>query len=232
MLAYRLISGDSLLRARSFCPACNTDIAWYDLIPLLSWIFLKGKCRICTTPISWLYFFIELITVLLFTLLFLLVPIIHWLAYSIFFSALLVTIRTDLEFMLISRYASVFLIPLGLFFSSYHYIELSFFESIVGTLTAYLFLRLASIIFFKLAKKEGMGEGDAELLAFIGSFIGLGGWWISLIVASLFGSLYGIGYMIWTQKKDSTKIPFGPFLALGALAYVLFQDQLLWLFGF
>lgn len=232
MLAYRLISGDSLLRARSFCPTCNTTLAWYDLIPLFSWIFLKGKCRTCSAPITWLYFFIEFITVLAFTSLFLLVPTAYWLAYGVFFSALLVTIRTDLEFMLISRYVSVFLVPFGFFFSYYDYIELSFFESILGTLTAYLFLRLVSVIFFKLTKREGMGEGDAELLAFIGSFIGLCGWWISLIVASLSGSLYGMGYMIWTRKKDSTKIPFGPFLALGALAYVLFQDQLLWLFGF
>jgi leader peptidase (prepilin peptidase) / N-methyltransferase len=232
MLAYRLISGDSLLRPRSFCPVCNTSIAWYDLIPLFSWLLLKGKCRTCLAPISWLYFFIELITVIVFTLLFLLVPKAYWLAYSAFFSALLVTIRTDLEFMLISRYASIFLIPLGLFFSYYHYTEISFIKSILGMLTAYCFLRFISILFLKLTKKEGMGEGDAELLAFIGSFIGITGWWVSLIVGSLAGSLYGIGYLLWTQKKSSVKIPFGPFLALGAFMFVLFQDQLLWLFGF
>lgn len=76
-----------------------------------------------------------------------------------------------------------------------------------------------------------MGEGDSELLAFIGAFIGISGWWISLIVGSLMGSLYGLAFLGITGQKKSAKIPFGPFLAFGALAYVFFEQQLLQLFG-
>ncbi len=232
MLAYRLISGDSLLRSRSFCPSCDTTIAWYDLIPLASWLILRGKCRSCSASISPLYFFIECIAALVFSALVYTMQPDFWFAYFIFFSALLVTIRTDLEFMLISRYASVFLIPLGFFFSFTSFLPISLITSLVGALTAYLFLKLITALFFMCTKKVGMGEGDGELLAFIGSFLGITGWWISLIVGSLLGSVCGIVYMFYTQQKHSIKMPFGPFLAFGALAYVLFEKQLLAIFGF
>lgn len=232
MLAYRLISGDSLLRSRSFCPSCNKDIAWYDLIPLLSWFILRGKCRMCFAPISWLYFFIELLATVIFSFLIIATHSSYWFAYFIFYSALLITIRTDLEHMLISRYASLYLIPCGIVLSSLHLLPISITQAAFGALTAYFFLQLITFLFFLCTKKIGMGQGDSELLAFIGSFIGMSGWWISLIVGSLLGSLFGLVYMLYTRQKHSVKIPFGPFLAFGAIIYVFFEKQLLFVFGF
>lgn len=227
MVAYRLISEDSLLRSRSFCPSCKKNIAWYDLFPLLSWLILKGKCRACSAQISWLYFFIEALTTLvLFALAVLNQP--HYaIAYFMFFSALIITIRTDLEHMLISRVATIFLIPFGLLFSYLDMLPLTVTQSILGFISAYLFLYAIRALYYIFTKKIGLGLGDLELLAFIGSFIGITGWWISLLIGSLLGSVFGIVYIYLYKKNKYIKIPFGPFLALGAILYVLFEENLI-----
>jgi leader peptidase (prepilin peptidase) / N-methyltransferase len=148
MLAFRLISGDSLFRARSFCPACHKNIAWYDLVPLFSWIILKGKCRSCSAAISWLYFFIEALAALSFSALFFLQNPHYYGAYFLFFSALLITIRTDLEHMLISRYMTLFLIPCGIACSYYNFLPITVTESIVGTASGYLFLYFIRALYY------------------------------------------------------------------------------------
>ena len=227
MLAYRLISHDSLLISRSFCPSCKKTIAWYDLIPLFSWLFLKGKCRSCSLPISWLYFFIELLTTMSLSALVVLIQPHYWFAYFIFFSALIITIRTDLEHMLICRYMTLCLIPCGLFLSYMNLLPITPLQSSVGALSAYFFLYSISALFFRFTKKVGLGQGDVELIAFIGAFLGITGWWITILLGSFFGSLIGIFYMIILKQYNSIKIPFGPFLALGAMLYVLFPEQLL-----
>jgi len=158
------------------------------------------------------------------TLLYLYVPGIYFFAYFIFFSALIVTIRSDLETMLISRFVTLFLIPIGLFFAFMQLIPLTIFDSIIGTLFGYGFLFIISKLFKVLTKKEGMGEGDLELLAFIGSFTGLFGCWISLLLGSVIGSIIGLGYMLITKSDRAAKIPFGPFLAGAAIMYVLWQE--------
>lgn len=226
MIGYRLISHDSLLRSRSFCPNCKKNIAWYDLIPLLSWLLLKGKCRSCSRSISWLYFFIEAITAISLLELAALQQPQYGLSYFLFFSALIITIRTDLEHMLISRYATLFLVPCAFLLSYINLLPITITQSILGALSGYLFLYIINLLFFACTKKNGLGQGDGELLAFIGAFIGLTGWWITILIGSFFGSLFGILYMVITKQTRYVKIPFGPFLAFGAMAYVLFEPYL------
>ena len=158
--------------------------------------------------------------------LFNMVPSHYFPAYFIFFSALIVTIRTDLEFMLISRFVSLYLVPLGWLLSYFNLLPISPYESIVGSISGYLCLGIFGLIFYLVTKKQGLGQGDVELLAFIGSFIGIIGWWSSLMIGSLLGSILGIIYLLLTKKGFGLKIPFGPFLALGAILYTLFQSQL------
>ena len=117
MVGYRLIHWKSIIIPGSYCPHCKHPLAWYDNIPLLSFIILCGKCRYCKNPISWLYPFIELITLIAMLALLNSVDSHYWPAYFIFFSALIVTIRSDFESMLISRFATIFLIPLGFLFA-------------------------------------------------------------------------------------------------------------------
>ena len=227
-LAYRLLHNVSILYPRSYCPHCRHTLAWYDLIPLFSWLILKGACRYCHKSISWLYPFIEVFTVIALSLLFMYVPLNYFFGYFIFFSALIVSIRTDLAEMLISRYATLFLIPAGCILSYLELLPLTMMQSIVGALVGYGLLYLIAALFYRSTKKEGLGQGDMDLLSFIGAFTGIYGCWISLLLASVFGSLIGIIYLnITKQNTQVTRIPFGPFLALGAMGFVLFKPWLL-----
>jgi len=229
VLAYRLILGQSIVKPRSSCPKCKKFIAWYDNIPVLSWLLLCGKCRNCTQTISFLYPSIEILTAVSLSLLYNYIPHYYFFGYFIFFSALIVTIRSDIETMLISRYATIFLVPCGLFMSAYGLLPLSLRESICGAIFGYCFLFIINSIFKYLRNKDGIGEGDFDLLLFIGSFTGIIGCWISITIGSILGSFYGIISLLCAQqKKDLThaKIPFGPFLAIGALVFTFIQKQI------
>lgn len=231
MSAYRLLSGDSFLRSRSFCPHCKKNILWYDLIPLFSWICLRRSCRFCKAPISWLYFFIEILTVFALSCLVVQTSFNYFFAYFLFFSALIITIRTDLEHMLISRFVTLFLIPAAFFLCYWELLPLTLIESIIGASSAYCFLYAIRAAYYYATKKVGLGQGDLELLAFIGAFLGISGWWVTLMIGSFLGSVVGIAGLLFYKKSRLTKIPFGPFLAGGAMLYVLFGpwlDQSIW----
>lgn len=254
-LAYRLIHGH-LLKKRSFCPACKTTLVWYDLIPLISFFVLGRKCRFCKHPISWLYPFIEVVTAVTLTALAVREPSPYFLSYFIFFSALLVTIRTDLETMLISRMVTLALIPVGLICSIMGLVPISWQESIGGTIIGSAFLWIVARSFFLITKKEGLGQGDIDLIAFIGSFVGPFGCWVILLMSSISGTIAALPLVIgslespkplvlsvfakqkciegWFRKRfikrpdqSSVKIPFGPFLAGSSIVYVLYRKEIL-----
>ena len=129
--------------------------------------------------------------------------------------------------MLIVRYMTLWMVPLGLLFSFSGAIPISLTESILGAVLGYSILWLVKNLYYFFKKVEGMGEGDLELLAVIGAFIGPIGCWLTLMLGSIFGSLIGILLILITKKSASKfKIPFGPFLALGAMLYVLCQNQI------
>lgn len=233
VVAYRLIKGESL-GGRSRCIHCKHSIAWYDTLPIISYLVLQGRCRTCHQPISLLYPGIELLTALSMTLLYYIREPDYFFAYFLFFSALIITIRTDLETMLISRYTTLLLIPVGALFSWVDYMPLIPLDSIMGAAIGYVSLWLISALFYACTGKQGIGEGDFELLAFIGSFTGIFGVWASLMIGSITGSIIGITYLYASGTlQRHAKIPFGPFLALGALIYVLWEDYIaLMLTGF
>ncbi len=234
VLACRLITGASLLHPRSFCPHCKITIAWHDNIPVLSWLLLLGACRNCKKTISWLYPFIEIITTILLSCLYLYVPHHYFFAYFIFLSALIVTIRSDIETMLISRYVTLFLVPIAFILSWFFLLPITCTESILGALAGYLFLYIINAIFRYFTHKEGIGEGDFDLLCFIGAFTGIIGCWASVTIGSTIGSIFGILYLLYTRyfakQTVSTMIPFGPFLAAGAIVYIFYQKNILHFF--
>jgi leader peptidase (prepilin peptidase) / N-methyltransferase len=237
VLAYRLIQEQSIIKPRSSCPKCKKLIKWYDNIPVFSWLLLRGKCRNCKQPISFLYPFIEIFTALALSLLYLYVPHHYFFSYFIFFSALIVTIRSDLETMLISRFMSIYLAPIGILMSIYDALPLAASESICGAVFGYLFLFIINRVFKYWRNMDGIGEGDFDLLLFIGSFTGIIGCWMSITLGSILGSLYGIATLFFTQcnadsqsSLQTTKIPFGPFLAFGAIMFVLMQKSIIKLF--
>ncbi len=232
VVAYRLIKGTDLIH-RSQCIHCEKIIAWYDNIPLLSYATLRGRCRSCSRPISWLYPAIEFFTAVVMTLLYLSMDNTYFLGYFVLFSALIVTIRSDLETMLISRWVTIALVPVGIIMSFTDTIPIAPINSMMGAATGYLSLWCISALFYLITRKEGIGQGDLDLIACIGAFTGIIGVWMTVLLGSLFGSIIGTGYLLYQGRMERyMKLPFGPFLALGAITYVLLQDQLLRLIGF
>lgn len=227
VIAYRLIHVEFILKQRSFCPQCKNILPWFDLIPIISWFFLKGRCRFCDQRISFLYPLLELLTAVTLTMLVVIASPCYVPTYILFFSALLVTIRTDLETMLISRYATIFLVPFAFLLSYFHRLPLSPLQSIAGTIVGYFLLWSINKLFFVVTKKEGMGQGDMDLLALIGAFTGSMGAWITIVIGSIIGSIIGIPILVIRKESLSLKIPFGPFLAMGAMTYVLFENTII-----
>ena len=221
VLSYRLVRGQNIATPGSRCPACHHAIAWFDNIPVISWVLLGGSCRHCKKPISILYPCIELLTAIVMTLLLILVPLRFAPAYFILFSALIVSIRSDLETLLISQYVTIFLVPIGFLCAHLGLLPITPLQSLAGSLFGYLFLWILASLFLVLTGKKGMGEGDFELLALIGSFLGIHGTWLTLVAGSVTGSLIGISLIMRGSATRTTKIPFGPFLALSAIIYVL-----------
>jgi leader peptidase (prepilin peptidase) / N-methyltransferase len=224
VVAYRLLQ-DAGPFGRSRCPLCAAPIAWYDNIPLVSWFLLRRRCRHCKNFISWLYPFIELLTAVIFWLIFIKIPVHYWFGYGALSSALIVAVRTDLEAMLVSRYATLGLIPVGLTFAFFGLLPITVLQSFFGFSSAYIFLYGLAVAFWWVMKKEGMGSGDVELLAGIGAFVGFPGWWFSLMYAAVVGSLVGIFYLVITGwRSNSVRLPFCPFLAVGTWVYLFWPE--------
>jgi leader peptidase (prepilin peptidase)/N-methyltransferase len=223
VVACRLIKSQSIIYPRSHCPNCKHIIAWYDNIPVLSWLLLRAKCRFCKKPISILYPFVELLTAGSLTLLYIHQPE-YFMGYALFFSALLVIVRTDLQYMLISRLSSIGMIPFAWILSYFNILPLTLSASLLGTVVGYLTLWLVAYLFYALTKKHGLGEGDFDLLALIGSFCGIEGVFISILIGSWVGTIISLAYIAISGKNIHIKVPFGPFLAFGAMSYVIWHD--------
>lgn len=233
VIGYRLIHQDSILfPIRSYCPLCQHTLEWTDIIPVFSWIFLKGKCHYCKKPISYLYPFIEIITGIVAVLLYYYIDnTAYFIFTSIFCSALIIITRTDLETMLISQWTTLFLVPIPLITTLFIPLPLSFFESVIGAFSAYTFLYGISWIYKKYKHIEGVGEGDIEMLCMIGSFLGPIGWWLTLVISSFIGTFAILFFAAGSKLNiQNVKIPFGPFLALGALITLFCKQWLRSLF--
>ena len=246
VVAYRLAHDKYFLRERSHCPCCDSMISWYDNVPLISWIILGGRCRSCRQPISLLYPFIELTTALSLTQLALTkLPMLNYLelptlfeffstgfaGYLIFVSALIVCTRTDFEIMMVPQLCTLWLVPVAIGLSSMGWTDTTWQTSTLGALCGYAALWIINRIFKLLSGKEGIGEGDMDMMALIGSFLGPWGSWIALLIGSTAGSVIGSTYLWWMGKGHETRIPFGPLLALGAIIFLLYQNQISWIWS-
>ncbi|MFC1894845.1 prepilin peptidase [Candidatus Dependentiae bacterium] len=236
VVAYRCITQKSFFEKRSTCNFCKNLIPWYDNIPIISWIILKAQCRNCKKKISWLYPLIEILTAVIITALFFKVFNLDntvilssqltysFICYFIFFSSLIVAIRTDLQALVIPQIFSIWMVPFGLICSYLNLIEISFKQSLIGSILGYASLLVVAKLFKFFAKKEGLGIGDMELLSMIGAFLGPLGVWFSITIGSLTGVIISGSYLFISKKSTHTLIPFGPFLALGAILYFFIQN--------
>ena len=229
---YRMPRNLSIVKPRSFCPGCKKTIAWFDNIPLVSFIVLAAKCRHCKSKISIQYFIVELLTALIFLILYAYFGLsAKFFIFAFLCAGLVVSSFIDIEHRIIPDEISLGGIVLGLVvsfaFPSLHnkYSHWpSLLSSLLGILVGGGVIYLTGIIGDFIFKKESMGGGDVKLLAMIGAFLGWKQALLSLCLASLFGSIVGVAIKIRTKES---LIPFGPFLSLGALVSLFFYDKII-----
>ncbi len=235
----RIPDGESVVTPPSRCPKCKAPIAFYDNLPLFSFIFLRGRCRACHERIPARYFVVELMMGLLAVALF------HWFGLGftfavsfVFVAALIVISFIDLDVRIVPDVISLPGIVLGLVFSvaSYFFFqdELGIIptplSSLIGILAGGGFLLATAWVYEKFTGVEGMGGGDIKLLAMIGAFLGWPAIPVTLFIASLLGSVVGVACMLRTGAGRRMALPFAPFLCSGALAYLFYANQIIELY--
>ena len=235
----RIPKDESIVHPPSHCPSCRARIPFYYNIPLLSYVLLRARCSSCKGSISPRYFIVELLTALL------AVTLYHWfgLSYTFFVSfvfaaALIVISFIDLDVRIVPDVISLPGIIIGLVFSVIGYFVFAdSFEilptplsSLIGVLVGGGFLLATAWAYEKFTGVDGMGGGDIKLLAMIGAFLGWPSVPVTLFVASILGSVIGIGLMVATGAGRRLALPFAPFLCSGALAYLFYGSQLIGLY--
>jgi len=216
----------SIVSPPSSCPQCGERIKFYDNIPLISYMVLFGRCRNCGNPISMEYPLVELITGLLSTSLFLKYNLSHqYFLFLIFSSSLIVISFIDLRHQIIPDVISLPGILLGLLISLI-FKNITWYDSLIGIMGGGGILYLVAFVFKKLTGKEGMGGGDIKLLAMIGAWMGWRAIPFIILISSLTGIVIGGGAILISRQELRAKIPFGPFLAIGALIYLFFGPEI------
>ena len=227
---YRLPNNGNVAKGRSFCPNCKNKIKWFDNIPFFSYLFLKGKCRQCSKPISFQYFIVELLTAISFVLIFHIygasITTLLLLILSIFF---IIIFFIDLKHFIIPNVLTFPLMIIG-FLKSFdpnlnQTIFPNYINSLIGGLFGYSIIWLIIFFYKKVRKKEGMGLGDAKLMAVIGFWFG----WISIpftiFISSTVALILVVPSLINQSRKMSSEIPFGPYIIIGCILYVSFSNQ-------
>ena len=224
---YRLPKEESIIWPRSHCPTCKKMIRFYDNIPLISYLLLRGRCRYCKGPISLQYPLVEGVTAL--SSLFLIIkfgPSLSYLFYFAFVAALIAITVIDLYHQIIPDGISLPGIGVGLL-ASLVIPQITFFNSLMGILLGGGSLFLVATLYEWIFKREGMGGGDVKLLAMIGAFLGWKAVILTILLSSLIGSTTGILIMILKGKDFKYAIPFGPFLSLGAVISLFYGENLM-----
>ncbi|HHU79120.1 MAG TPA: prepilin peptidase [Clostridiales bacterium] len=224
---YRVPRDQSIVKPASRCTSCGTRLAWRDLMPVISWVSLGGKCRYCKSPISYRYTLVELLTGLIFVVLYLKFGISgSFLTYAILCSILIIATLIDLDFQIIpdglvltGAIFALLLIPAGL---SVHWKD-----ALLGMLAGGGTFLLIALLSSWILKKEGMGGGDIKLMGMIGLFIGWKLTALSILLSIYAGGIIGGLLMLLRKKKRGDAIPYGPFIAAGTVIAILYGNDLI-----
>ncbi len=228
---YRLPNNKAISKGRSFCSSCKGEIIWFDNIPLISFIILRGKCRSCSAKISFQYFLVELIAGLSFIFIYYLFGISITSALlailSIFF---IIIFFIDLKHYIIPNELTFPLMVIG-FLKSFdpnlnQTIFPNYINSLIGGLVGYSIIWLIIFIYKKIRNKEGMGLGDAKLLAVVGFWFG----WLSIpftiFISSLVALILVVPSILKKSRGMTSQIPFGPYIIIGCIIYISFENQI------
>jgi len=214
---YRLPLSKSVVSPPSACPTCNRTLVWYENIPIVSYLLLRGRCRTCQTPIGPQYPIVELLTAIMFGA--------AWYFYGpsallvsrlVFGCALIVLFAIDLEHHLLPNAITLPGIVAGFILS--FFTEPGWVSSLIGILVGGGLLYAIAEAYYRVRHEEGLGMGDVKMLAMVGAFIGWQLTFLTLMMASVAGSVIGIGLIVTKRGGMKYALPFGTFLALGAAA--------------
>jgi len=237
---YRWTRGLSVVRPRSACPACGATIAWYDNVPLVSFVLLGGRCRHCRAAISWRYPVIELLTGIAFAAaVFRFGLTFAALKIAVFGSICIALVATDLADRLLPDYFTVGGTAIGIVFALLEPLEplfpyggdsrlwRSLLEALAGAALPSFAMWCLGEAYYALRKREGIALGDVKMIAMIGAFLGLRGSLLALVIGSVSGAVIGLIYVLLARKSAATyPIPFGVFLGVGGLAVAWFGEPL------
>ena len=228
---YRLPKNKQIVSGRSFCPKCKKKINWYDNLPLISFIILNSKCRNCKRVISSRYFIVELITGISFLLIYLNFKNPYTIIFLSILSLILIMIFfIDLENFIIPDSLNFTIIGLALLKNFLPNFDTSLIheinQSIIGGMVGYLSIWLIIYLYKTFKKIDGMGFGDAKLMAGIGLLFGWQSIPFILFVSSILGLIFVVPSLIKKQKTMRTEIPFGPFIIAACLIYFAQGDLL------
>jgi len=242
---YRIPRNIFFKSSRSFCPNCEKEVPIWFNMPIISWLILRGRARCCGESISIQYPLVELFTALMFVVMYWRFPFVQsyigglvidsewFLRFShaaIFFSLLLVCSVIDIHLQIIPDKLSLPMIALAPVVAALHP-ELTLVSSLLGIVIGGGSLYLVAWLYYLVRREIGLGFGDVKLLAAIGGWLGYESIFATVFISSTIGSIIGILVMIVLRSSDmKIKLPFGPFLSLGAMTYLLFGQTLQELF--
>lgn len=228
VVIYRLPREKSASKGRSECPHCSSQLRWYHNIPVVSFLFLRGKCAFCSKPISWRYPLVEIINAALYLYFFWMFGF-NWQmpVFALLGSALIAIFFIDFDFQIIPDKITLPGMALGLAVS---FIPggLSPLSALIGLLVGGLSLYAVAMLGEFLFKKEAMGGGDIKMTAMLGAFLGWQKVLLIFISSAVIGLVVSIAIMIFSSKmRQNRVVPFGPFLSLAALLSIVYGDELI-----
>jgi leader peptidase (prepilin peptidase)/N-methyltransferase len=220
---HRLPLGESLVWPASRCPRCNTAVKPYDNIPVVGYLILRGRCRSCGNPIAPKYPIVELLTMGIFVVAYLLYPPLQMLQRIVFGCAMIVLFFVDLEHQRLPNEITVPGIVAGLAFS--FFMPPGWRDSLLGIIIGGGSLWLVGTLWLLIRHEEGMGFGDVKMLAMIGAFLGWRLMLATLFVSTILGSIVGVALIALQKGNLKTALPFGCFLAIGAIIASVVGDS-------
>jgi leader peptidase (prepilin peptidase)/N-methyltransferase len=232
VVIYRLPLGQSLVKPRSRCRNCGYSLRWFDNIPVVSWLLLRGRCRKCGTSVSWQYPLVESITAILFVLTVWLTPAGPLLVSRLLLVCILIVLfGIDLEHQILPNSITLPGIAIGLLFSLIAPPGIR--DALIGAVIGGGILYAIAAGYYLWRREEGMGMGDVKMLAMLGAFLGWKAVLVTLVLASFSGAIIGLAMMAGQRGGMRYALPFGTFLAIGALAAMFVGDPLIaWYSGF
>jgi leader peptidase (prepilin peptidase) / N-methyltransferase len=229
---YRLPRGESIMWPGSRCTSCGRSLSWYENLPILSWVALRGRCRTCRAPVSVMYPTVEILTALTFVSGYLLYGLTALAAVRVFFAcALIVLFVTDLQHKILPNILTLPGIVVG--FACSLFLPPGWRDSLIGIVVGGGVLFAIAEAYYRVRGEEGLGMGDVKLLGMIGAFLGWKLVLLTLVLASFTGSVFGVALIACGRGNMKFALPFGTFLAVGALVASIWGTPIVdWYFGF